>query len=317
MRNGKIAKLPASLRDELNLRMENGGDGAALLQWLNSLPEVQETLQADFGGVPVSRQNLHQWRHGGFREWQIREDFTAHACQLSQNARDMEEVVDPPELPADLVLALAARYAALLNTWDGEPDPKFEAKLRPLRALARDISLIESTMRRAHRQKAEYLQQLENETRRAVAEVKQEALAPFWAALRRNRLTRLFAGENKGKKADKAKRLEKAQNIASLITAIMYDLPAPKRPKEKPAPSMPSPSAESEANEQCSGGLRPPPIAPLSAVSEANPEPKAEAEPDPPRSVPSPSAEMEAKAEAEPEPPRQTLSHPVKVETEV
>jgi len=137
---------------------------------------------------------------------------------------------------------------------------------------------------------------LENETRRAVAEVKQGALVPFWAALRRNRLTRLFAGENKGKKADKAKRLEKAQNIASLMTAIMYDLPMPKKPKEKPAPSIPSPSAETEGNEQCSGGLRPPPVAPPSAVSEAN---------------------EEAKAEAEPVLPRQTLLKPVKVEMEV
>ena len=55
----------------------------------------------------------------------------------------MEETVDSFALPGHLVFALAARYAALLNTWDGEADSKFERKLRPLRALARDISLIE------------------------------------------------------------------------------------------------------------------------------------------------------------------------------
>ncbi|MGD1084452.1 MAG: hypothetical protein ABSA47_06820 [Verrucomicrobiota bacterium] len=276
MRNGKIAKLPGDLRDELNLRMENGEDGATLLTWLNGLPEVQETLHAGFDGVPISRQNLCQWRHGGFREWQIQQDFINHAFQLSENARDMEEIVDTSSLPGDLVLALASRYAALLNTWDGEPDPKFEKKLRPLRAMARDIALIERTMQRARHQKTEHHQQLETESRAGVAEVKQEALAPFWGMLHRNTLTRLFAGENKGKNADKAKRSEQARKVASLITAIMYDLPVPKKPQEKPTPSV--------------------------AASEEKPLP----------SEASLAAVVEAKPEAEPEPPRQTRSKPVK-----
>ncbi|MGD1084821.1 MAG: hypothetical protein ABSA47_08755 [Verrucomicrobiota bacterium] len=246
MRNGKIAKLPRDVREDLNLRMDNGEDGRTLLEWLNSLSEVQETLQADFAGVPISRQNLCEWRLGGFREWQIQQDFVGHAFQLSENASDMAEVVDSAALPGHLVAALAARYAALLNTWDGGADPKFEQKLRPLRALAQDISLIEKTMQRARHQKNEYLQQLEDETQRAVAAVKAEALTPFWAALHRNSLTRRLAGGNKGKKADKAKRLEQAQKIATFMTSIMYDLPVTEKPKEKPVPSVPSQSAVPE-----------------------------------------------------------------------
>jgi len=53
MRNGKTAKLPGGLRDDLNLRMGYGGDGAALPKCLNELPEVQEKLPSQL--CPASR----------------------------------------------------------------------------------------------------------------------------------------------------------------------------------------------------------------------------------------------------------------------
>jgi len=82
MRNGKIAKLPVDVRVELHGRMENGEDGAVLLEWLNGLPEVQESLKAHFGGAPVSKQNLSEWRQGGFREWQIRRELIGQASEF-------------------------------------------------------------------------------------------------------------------------------------------------------------------------------------------------------------------------------------------
>jgi len=41
-RNGKIARLPMAVREELNLRMEQGVEGAGLLAWLNGLPKPKE-----------------------------------------------------------------------------------------------------------------------------------------------------------------------------------------------------------------------------------------------------------------------------------
>ncbi len=41
-RNGKIARLPAALREELNSRLEQSEESPELLQWLNALPQVQE-----------------------------------------------------------------------------------------------------------------------------------------------------------------------------------------------------------------------------------------------------------------------------------
>src|ERR1700678_1224944 len=144
-RNGKIAHLSGTIRDELNQRLENGEEGATLLPWLNVLPEVQERLKDHFDGAPVSKQNLSEWRQGGFREWQIRQDLIEQASRLAESADDMDYCVEIPLLAGKLAAVLAARYAALLNSWDGEPDPKFEEKVRLLRGLNRDLALLQKT----------------------------------------------------------------------------------------------------------------------------------------------------------------------------
>ena len=43
-RNGKIARLPRAIRDELNCRLADGEIGGRLVDWLNGLPEVQKIL---------------------------------------------------------------------------------------------------------------------------------------------------------------------------------------------------------------------------------------------------------------------------------
>jgi uncharacterized protein YukE len=215
MRNGKIAKLSHPVRDELNLRMENSEDGAKLLEWLNAVPQVQMALKASFAGVAISKQNLSEWRRGGFREWQMQQDLISHACQLSECGREMGEVVDPPLLAGDLVAVLAARYAALLNTWDGEAEPKFEEKLRLLRGLAHDIALIQRTIQRATTQKNEFEQQLEDSHQRVLDEVKKKTLAPIWAMLQSKSLAGAFGGGAAGKK------------MAEFMAAVEHDLPLP------------------------------------------------------------------------------------------
>ena len=39
-RNGKIARLPDDIREELNRRLERNVQGITLVEWLNSLPQV-------------------------------------------------------------------------------------------------------------------------------------------------------------------------------------------------------------------------------------------------------------------------------------
>jgi len=64
MRNGKIARCPWGVRNELNRRLQSGELGESILEWLNGLPEVKEILDAHFAGVPLSKQNLSEWRPG-------------------------------------------------------------------------------------------------------------------------------------------------------------------------------------------------------------------------------------------------------------
>jgi hypothetical protein len=71
-RNGKIARLPLAVREELNRRLENGEPGVRLIEWLNGLPEVNAVLKEYFEGQPISDANLTQWKNGGFLDWQAR-----------------------------------------------------------------------------------------------------------------------------------------------------------------------------------------------------------------------------------------------------
>jgi hypothetical protein len=68
-RHGKVARLPAQIRLQLNRRLREKEPALSLLPWLNSLPEVQAILSEKFGSRPINKQNLSQWRRGGFRDW--------------------------------------------------------------------------------------------------------------------------------------------------------------------------------------------------------------------------------------------------------
>lgn len=68
-RNGKIARLPHSARQELNRRLDEGEQGKKLVAWLNALPEAQAIVSAEFGGKPIREQDLSEWRQGGYRDW--------------------------------------------------------------------------------------------------------------------------------------------------------------------------------------------------------------------------------------------------------
>jgi len=63
-RNGKIARLPLAIRQQLNLRLQNGELAQDLLSWLNRLPEVQAILAAHFAAKPIDESNLTHWKQG-------------------------------------------------------------------------------------------------------------------------------------------------------------------------------------------------------------------------------------------------------------
>ncbi len=113
-RTGKIARLPKAVRDRLNQRLADGESGEALLEWLHSQPEVLEVLARDFEGRPILKQNLSEWRMGGFRDWEARQERLEQVRHLCEEAEDVQASVS--ELPDQLSAILAIRFASLMAT---------------------------------------------------------------------------------------------------------------------------------------------------------------------------------------------------------
>jgi hypothetical protein len=109
-RNGKIARLPLHIREQLNRRLLDGEQGKKLVAWLNSLPEVRAVIAGEFGGRPVREQNLSEWKHGGYRDWLSRQDAQAAALRLEE---ELTQCAAPDGEPLTDILArwLAVRYA--------------------------------------------------------------------------------------------------------------------------------------------------------------------------------------------------------------
>jgi len=85
-RHGKIARLPQSIREELNTRLLNGEPATVLVPWLNSQDNVRSILEAHFEGKPISEQNISNWRDGGFVDWYVREDWRAICRTCAEDA---------------------------------------------------------------------------------------------------------------------------------------------------------------------------------------------------------------------------------------
>jgi hypothetical protein len=136
-RNGKIARLPREIREQLNQRLQDGEEGNILLEWLNALSAVQKVLQQSFGGQPVSKQNLSEWRQGGYREWLARQQALEFVRSLESDDAGLQPELSGP-LTGALAQWLAVRYAAAAHALTAtEPNP--EKEWRRLREFCGDI----------------------------------------------------------------------------------------------------------------------------------------------------------------------------------
>ena len=89
--NGKIARLPWSIRNELNHRLRDGEAAKQLVNWLNGSPEVQDVLREQFGARPISEQNLSEWKQRGHQEWLKREEKRALLRDILDEAEELED----------------------------------------------------------------------------------------------------------------------------------------------------------------------------------------------------------------------------------
>src|ERR1700748_3519567 len=93
-RNGKISRLPKTIRHEIGWRLENNQPALDIACWLNSHPECQAVLAEHFKGQPINQQNLTAWRQGGHQEWLANEEAIERLRHQQELAADLDPVTD-------------------------------------------------------------------------------------------------------------------------------------------------------------------------------------------------------------------------------
>src|SRR5271166_6272608 len=109
-RVGKIARLPEQIREQINLRLENGEEGRDIVTWLNSLEEVKAVLAEKFEGCPINDGNLSEWKLGGFRDWQERRNALAEARRVMAEGLELAQTGNKA-LADNLAAWMLGRYA--------------------------------------------------------------------------------------------------------------------------------------------------------------------------------------------------------------
>jgi hypothetical protein len=150
-RIGKIARLPHSVREQVNLRLQNGGKGKQIVQWLNSLAEVREVMAADFQGEPVNEMNLSNWKLGGYRDWLAEHDVQALVRLFNEGAEELKEAANG-SLTDKLALCTVARMAVAFRQLS-RPEADPAEQMKRLRQLCADIAVL-----RRGDQNAEWMQ---------------------------------------------------------------------------------------------------------------------------------------------------------------
>ena len=112
-------------------------------------------MQNDFAGVPISKQNLSEWRQGGFEEWLARRDLCEDARDVGSWPKKWTTRIRTMVLADDVAQVLAARFGSLIANWNGEVDEKFEAKSRVFNRLCRSVVQLQRGMHRSNRESFE------------------------------------------------------------------------------------------------------------------------------------------------------------------
>jgi len=129
--NGKIALLPRPIQEELNQRLQRREPFKIILAWVNSFPETKALLEADFDGVPVSKQNLTEYKRFGFLDWEARQKALEFAATLNEDDTALQKIL-PSDLAEKLCRWVSVRYAAATRTLSNT-SPDLEKELRHLR----------------------------------------------------------------------------------------------------------------------------------------------------------------------------------------
>ena len=113
-RDAKILRLPPPIREQINRRLQNGHAGQQIVQWLNSLSEVNALMAAEFAGQPINQTNLVSWKRGGYRLWEAQQEALAAVALFRADATELSQAAGGP-LADQVALCLIARLAVALR----------------------------------------------------------------------------------------------------------------------------------------------------------------------------------------------------------
>src|SRR5438876_10732909 len=157
-RNGKIARLPREVRNQLNRRLQDGELQTRLVEWLNSLPETQNVLTAEFDRRPVNEQNLSEWKNGGYKDCQLQQEAIELVRHMDADSDELNQA-SKVRLTDLLAQRLAARYVVAAKALSGSNAPNGdgdgEIDLKLLREFCADIVALRKGDHSAERLKIE------------------------------------------------------------------------------------------------------------------------------------------------------------------
>ena len=151
-RNGKIARLPESIRNELNQRLLDGERGVALVAWLNSLPQVQAVMREAFEGRPITEDNLSQWRNGGYLAWEAGQRMGDNVSSFMDGTAALKAAARGA-LTDRMALVLTSAMIGQVLRLESMPDGV--EKARTLRELRLSLLALKKSELYAHRLKIE------------------------------------------------------------------------------------------------------------------------------------------------------------------
>jgi hypothetical protein len=132
-----IARLPQRVRDQINRRLQNGEARKQIAEWLNTLPEVNALMAAEFHGQRINETNVVSWELGGYRAWEAHREALQAARQFGADAAELAQAAGG-QLADNLEICLTARIAVALREPDsGGDDPG--CQLQRLRQLCADL----------------------------------------------------------------------------------------------------------------------------------------------------------------------------------
>jgi len=140
-RVGKIARIPYKTREQLNLRLLNGELGSPLLKWLNELPDTIEILAELFGGKPITKQNLSEWRHGGYEDWLRHQHRQENFQQMNEQGEELEGDEGSEDLFENFSRIVLAEMAEDLNELHKITDRT--ERWKRLREISRDLARLQ------------------------------------------------------------------------------------------------------------------------------------------------------------------------------